>query len=109
MFSKDCDSGQKWVKDTHTNRLCIKTVREITETSRAYSNCYNYCIGLISGYPLRGKHQCVCDLYEIILIIIIISLGQILLSHIANTSRPHARTPTAIAIQVVAVRWVGGA
>ena len=33
-----------------------------------------------------------CDLYEIILIIIIISLGQILLSYIANTSRTHART-----------------
>ena len=33
-----------------------------------------------------------CDLYEIILIIIIISLGQLLLSYIANTSRMHART-----------------
>ena len=33
-----------------------------------------------------------CDLYEIILIIIIISLGQILLSYISNTSRTHTRT-----------------
>ena len=44
-----------------------------------------------------------CDLYEIILIIIIISLDQILLSYIANTSR--TRTHTAVAVQVVAVRW----
>ena len=48
-----------------------------------------------------------------ILIIIIISLGQILLSYIAKTLRTHARTharthtPTAIAVQVVAARWVG--
>ena len=33
-----------------------------------------------------------CDLYEIILIIIMISLGQMLLSYIANTSRTHAYT-----------------
>ena len=48
----------------------------------------------LAGYPLRGNYQCVCDLYEIriiILIIIIISLGQILLSYIANTSCTHAR------------------
>ena len=46
-----------------------------------------------------------------------ISLGQILLSYIANTSRSHARmharmharTHTAVAVQVVAVRWTGGA
>ena len=54
---------------------------------------------------------------KIILIIIMISLGQILLSYLANTSRTHARThartlahtrlPTTIAVQVVAVRWVG--
>ena len=57
---------------------------------------------------------------KMILIIIIISLGQILLSYIANTSRTHARTharthgrththsrpPTTVAVQVVAVRWV---
>ncbi len=33
----------------------------------------------------------VCDLYEIILIVLIISMGQILLSYIADTSRTHAR------------------
>ena len=60
---------------------------------------------IMSTSPLRGNHQSVCDLYEIILIIIVISLGQILLSHIANTSRTHAH----VAVQVVAVRWVGGA
>ena len=60
---------------------------------------------------------------KIILIIIMISLGQILLSYIENTSRTHARTharththahtrahahtTTTIAVQVAAVRWVG--
>ena len=50
----------------------------------------------------------------IILIIIIISLGQILLSYIANTSHTHtwtcarSHTHTAIAVQVVAVRCIGG-
>ena len=34
----------------------------------------------------------ICMNYRIFLIIIIISLGQILLSYIANTSRTHART-----------------
>ena len=58
---------------------------------------------VLAGYPLR-----VCDLYEriIILIIIIISLGQILLSYIANTSHMQAHTHTVVAVQVVAVRWV---
>ena len=42
--------------------------------------------------PVEGKHQClICVKYRIIiLIIIIISLGQILLSYIANTSSTHA-------------------
>ena len=47
----------------------------------------------------------------IILIIIIFSLGQILLSYIANMHMHMlARTPahTAVAVQVVAVRWVAG-
>ena len=44
-----------------------------------------------------------CDLYEIVLII---SLGEIS-SYIANTLR--ARAHTAVVVQVVAVRWVGGA
>ena len=53
---------------------------------------------------------------RIVILIIIISLGQILLSYIANTSRTHARTharthsPThRCRLQVVAVRLVGGA
>ena len=51
----------------------------------------------LAGYPLIGSHQCVyviCMKYRIIIfifIITIISLGQILLSYIANTSRTHAR------------------
>ena len=76
--------------------------------------------------PVDGKSSvCViCMKYRIIvLIIIIISLGQIILSYMANTSRthacmhtythahtrahPHARPPAAVTFQVVAVRWVG--
>ena len=52
--------------------------------------------------------------YRIIILIIIISLGKILLSYIANTSRTHARTHTrahthkhtaVAAVQVIALRW----
>ena len=49
----------------------------------------------LARYPLRGNHQCViCMKYKIIiLIIIIISLGQLLLSYFAIThTRTHART-----------------
>ena len=48
-----------------------------------------------SRVPVEGKSSVclICMKYTIIfLIIIIISLGQILLSYIANTSRTHART-----------------
>ena len=47
---------------------------------------------LLAGYPLRGKSSVsvICMKYRI-LIIIIVSVGQILLSYIANTSRTHAR------------------
>ena len=77
---------------------------------------------MTSRVPVEGKSSvCViCMKYRIIiLIIIIISLGQIILSYMANTSLTHARThactrthlrthpPTAVAVQVVAVRWVG--
>ena len=59
-----------------------------------YTPCYNIIslsFSLLAGYSLRGNHQCV--IYrKMILIIIIISLGKILLSYIANTSRTHART-----------------
>ena len=58
-----------------------------------------------------------CDLYElyriIIFIFIIISLGQIIVSygkHITH-ARTHLRTgkhPPTVAVQVVAVRWMGG-
>ena len=49
----------------------------------------------LAGYPLRGNHQfCLIRMkYRIIMLIIITSsLGQILLSYIANTSRTHALT-----------------
>ena len=77
-----------------------------------------------SRVPVEGKSS-VCAIsmkYKImILIIIIITLGQILSSYIANTSRTHAcmhartharphtraHTHTALAVPVVAVRWVG--
>ena len=50
-----------------------------------------------SRVPVEGiSSVCLnCMKYRILfLIIIIISLGQILLSYIANTSRTHARTPS---------------
>ena len=75
-----------------------------------------------SRVPVEGKSS-VCAISmkyrKIILIVIIIRLGQILLSYIVNTSRTHAHThtrihsrththqSTTIAIQVVAARGVG--
>ena len=79
------------------------------------SMCVSILVKL-AGYPLRGDHQCVWNI-EYFLIIIIISLGQILLSYIANTSRIRVRTRanacthphTAVdVIQVIAIRWVCG-
>ena len=72
-------------------------------------------INLTSRVPVEGKSSVflICTKYRIIiLIIIIISLGQILLSYIENTShhaRTHARMHThRRAFQVSAVRWVSG-
>ena len=69
---------------------------------------------MFSRVPVEGKSSVclICMKYRIIiLIIIIISLGQILLSYIANTSLTHAyaceRAHTAVAaIQVIAIRWL---
>ena len=69
-----------------------------------------------SRVPVEGKSSVclICMKYRIIiLIIIIISLGQILLSYIENTSRMHAHARACTythrrAFQVNAVRWVGG-
>ena len=81
----------------------------------------------LNSFKKALKKSSVCAISmqyrKMILIIIIISLGKILLSYIANTSRTHARThahtharahthsrtqqPTTIAILAVAVRWVG--
>ena len=61
-------------------------------------NVNNVCLRHIiytSRVPVEGKSSVclICMKYRIIiLIIIIISLGQILLSYIANTSRTHAHT-----------------
>ena len=79
------------------------------------------CIIYTSRVPVEGKSSVclICMKYRIIiLIIIIISMGQILLSYIANTSRKHARmhtganaltrahTHTAVAaIQIIVIRW----
>ena len=74
-----------------------------------------YRLILTRWVPVEGKSPVclICMKYRIIiLIIIIISLGQILLSYIANTSCTHAlahaqaHTHTAIAaIQVSTIRW----
>ena len=47
-----------------------------------------------SQVPVEGKSSVclICMKYRIIILIIIISLGQILLWYIENTSRTHART-----------------
>ena len=67
-----------------------------------------------SRVPVEGKSSVclICMKYRIIiLIIIIISLGKILLSYIANTSCTHARahthasTHTHAAVQVIAICW----
>ena len=52
------------------------------------------CIINTSRVPVEGKSSVclICMKYRIFLIIIIINLGQILLSYIANTSRTDART-----------------
>ena len=69
---------------------------------------------ILAGYPLwGGSSVClICMKYRrIILIIIIISPGQILLSYIANTSRTHActhahaRTHTAVAFRFLLFDW----
>ena len=72
-----------------------------------------------SRVPVEGKSSVclICLKYRIIILIInIISLGQILLSYIANTSRPHARVrmhmhahthTSVVAVQFIAIRWVG--
>ena len=65
-----------------------------------------------SRVPVDGKSSvCViCMKYRIIiLIIIIISLGQIILSYIWQThhARTHARTHPPTTVQVVTVRWLG--
>ena len=85
---------------------------------------YMFAYYILAGYPLKGKSS-VCAFSmkyrKMIFIIIIISLGKILLSYIANTSCMHARMhalarththsrshqPTTIAVLVVVVRWVG--
>ena len=74
---------------------------------------------LLAGIPVEGKSSVclICMKYRIIILIIFfISLGQILLSYIANTSRTHAHAcahvharahkhiPVA-PIQVNAIRW----
>ena len=64
-----------------------------------------FSLYILAGYPLMGNHQCAISkkYRKMNLIIIIISLVQILLSYIANTSRTHAR----MQVVAVTVRWVG--
>ena len=79
---------------TSTNRITISTIctMSIISTISTISTC---TITATSRVPLEGKSSVclICMKYRIIfVIIIIISLGQMLSSYIANTSRTHART-----------------
>ena len=94
----------------YINRRCYYIIRQYL---------HHQAIILTSRVPVEGKSSVslICMKYRMIILIInIISLGQILLSYIANTSRTHACTrvrthahpPTAVtAVQVVAIQWVG--
>ena len=74
-----------------------------------YCVCLRYCLLHVGLLAVDGKSPgCViCMKYRIrILIIIIISLGQILSSDLqTHHARTHTRAHTIIAVQVVAVRW----
>ena len=68
------------------HRLYLPTIRQ------ASIRCDTHC-GLLQTrrVPVEGKSSvCLICMKYMILIFIIISLGQILLSYIANTSRTHA-------------------
>ena len=87
-------------------------MREIQhhQTSSPAKGNYN----LLAGIPVEGKSSMclICMKYRIIiLIIIIISLGQIFLSYIANTTRTHVRAHghTAVAAVQVTASLFGGA
>ena len=81
------------VIQTQCNMTSISVILRLVE-SDAYPSWIqsNALLDLLDGYLLRGIIS-VSDYMKymiLILIIIIISLGQILLSYIANTSRTHA-------------------
>ena len=106
-----------WTRSDHRRRLVYR--RKDTHTDRqtdryTHTLLYRYTL---AGIPIdqRGNHQ-VSGLYKyriIILIIIIISLGQIFYRIIANTSRMHTRTcaythtRTHTAVAAVIVRRTG--
>ena len=101
--------------------FCTCKRREHCRPTYAVICRYEILLSIIitSWVLIEGKSSvCViCMKYWIIILnIIIISLGRISLSYIANTPRTHARThsrirthqSTAVAVHVVAVRWAGG-
>ena len=97
-------SGVVTIKALESKRDCVLTAkRKRTVFVRLTVGTDVSQLQLTSRIPVEGEIISVCDFYEIIyrimiLIIIIISLGQILLSYIANKSRKHthmhARTHT---------------
>ena len=80
------------------NEVMLEYVTHRVSCSIVILACHsNYLNILTSRVPLEGKSSgcLICMKYrKIILIIIIISLGQILFSYIANTSRTHKWTYT---------------
>ena len=78
-----------WLASLEIITIQNYTVRVTSYRNKQWNNAALWT--LAAGYPL-GEIISVCDLYEIMLIIIIISLGQIFLSYISNTSRTHTRT-----------------
>ena len=79
--------------------LCVSVLSrerhhvQMLRASLSETNYYN----ITSRYvPVEGKssERLICMKYNIIILIIIISLGQILYGIIANTSRMHTRTRT---------------
>ena len=93
---------------------CVRASSYVSSTRRTYflgtpcplKQLHTSCFGIFSnafpraittvlaGYPLSTSSvYLICMKYRIIfLIIIVISLGQIIFSYIANTARTHART-----------------
>ena len=96
MWSVATSAAEKDICVTreHSQRWLSKQVKQVNKLEYTMHIVWTV-IFTTRVYPFRGNHQCViCVKYRMIffLVIIIISLGQILLSYIANTSRTPTRT-----------------